>query len=190
MSEPSEQAEEGQELFIEMAAGVFWSVFVKRGLLIVFLLCLFSLSSVLFRKIYLEGLLSGWKNWLKYNEILSAMNKQLEADYELALWEDTEFCRAYLKLYEAFRLFRSMADRDAAGASLVDNWRKAEEAEPLQEFFDADYVLHDRLIYAVRGVEGLSQVENNDDDDNAAGGEEEASNNEKEPTTSGSEGKK
>uniref|UniRef100_A0A183CQ16 Piezo_RRas_bdg domain-containing protein n=1 Tax=Globodera pallida TaxID=36090 RepID=A0A183CQ16_GLOPA len=35
---------------------------------------------------------------LKYHEILSAMNKQLEADYELALWEDTEFCRNYLKV--------------------------------------------------------------------------------------------
>ncbi|KAL3083712.1 hypothetical protein niasHS_008409 [Heterodera schachtii] len=93
--------------------------------------------------------------WHQYYEILSQMNERLEANYDVEVWENAEFCRNYIKFFESFRRFRARCDRDHKGVSITGNWRKAIEAEPLQEFFDADYILHDRLVYAVKGAEGI-----------------------------------
>ena len=48
---------------------------------------------------------------------------------------------------------RSIANRDHKGNSLIDDRKRQDEAKPLIPFFDTDYELHDRLIYALDGVE-------------------------------------
>lgn len=50
-----------------------------------------------------------------------------------------------------------MANRDHLGGSIIDNRRRQDEAEPLFPFFEADYILRDRLIYAVEGTDWVQQ---------------------------------
>jgi hypothetical protein len=39
------------------------------------------------------------------------------------------------------------------GNSLIDDRKRQEEAKPLYQFFDVDYELHPRLLYALQGTE-------------------------------------
>jgi len=62
-------------------------------------------------------------------------------------------------LYESFRFFRSMANRDHKGDSIIDDIKQQAEAYPLYPFFNVDYNLRDRLLYALEGVDWVGKDE-------------------------------
>ncbi|KAF7640177.1 Eukaryotic translation initiation factor 3 subunit G [Meloidogyne graminicola] len=116
---------------------------------------------MIIKKRYMEGIVNRWKRYLNYHGMLNRMRLLLIRHYKIELWSDQDFCKNYLQLYESFRFFRSMANRDHKGDSIIDDINQQEEAYPLYRFFNVDYDLRDRLLYALEGTDWISK----DDDE-------------------------
>jgi len=52
-----------------------------------------------------------------------------------------------------------MANRDHKGDSIIDDIKQQAEAYPLYPFFNVDYNLRDRLLYALEGVDWVGKDE-------------------------------
>ena len=154
-----DEIEKEPETWVEPVAAFIWKILIDHGIKIVLIFSAYLLLSLIFRKLYLAGLVTRWKSLLGYLDSLEKIRDLLEADYELELWSEPEFCKKYLEVFEAFRRFRSIANRDHLGNSLIDDRKRQEEAKPLYQFFDVDYELHDRLVYALDGVEWKDEEE-------------------------------
>nr|CAD2167936.1 unnamed protein product [Meloidogyne enterolobii] len=114
------QFDDDPETFIEVVLRFLWSLVIDYGFYV---------------KRYMAGIVNRWKLYLNYRGTLKRMSFLLERNYKIELWSDQEFCKSYLQLYESFRFFRSMANRDHKGDSIIDDIKQQAEAYPLYPFF-------------------------------------------------------
>ncbi|CAK5035092.1 unnamed protein product [Meloidogyne enterolobii] len=157
------QFDDDPETFIEVVLRFLWSLVIDYGFYVVCGLSLYSLIVMLIKKRYMAGIVNRWKLYLNYRGTLKRMSFLLERNYKIELWSDQEFCKSYLQLYESFRFFRSMANRDHKGDSIIDDIKQQAEAYPLYPFFNVDYNLRDRLLYALEGVDWVGKDEDEEE---------------------------
>ncbi|KAL7076808.1 hypothetical protein ACQ4LE_003903 [Meloidogyne hapla] len=157
------QFKDDPDTFVEGVLRFLWSLVIDYGFYVVVGLSLYLLIVMLIKKRYMAGIVNRWKLYLNYRGMLKRMSFLLERNYKIELWSDQEFCKSYLQLYESFRFFRSMANRDHKGDSIIDDIKQQEQAYPLYQFFNVDYNLRDRLLYALEGTEWVGKDEDEEE---------------------------
>ncbi|VDM27019.1 unnamed protein product [Toxocara canis] len=115
--------------FTEHVASALWDFVSSRPKELIITALSIGIALVIFRKIISPYLFNTYKNLLCYRYTLRQLKQALEENYEEYHWNDSDFCKAYLALYAAYREMRTVAKRDVRGR--IDpadrRWREFDE---------------------------------------------------------------
>ncbi|WKY03827.1 hypothetical protein Q1695_005074 [Nippostrongylus brasiliensis] len=104
-------------IFDNWLTNAIWS-YVKANFLAIFITVVVALLVIaLFNKLISPYFHERYKRLLFYDDALQHLKDVLEMDYDV-LWNQPEFCLAFLKFHEAYQTFLAVARSDASGKTM------------------------------------------------------------------------